>query len=254
MGRRVGVTVAPAAPECQQNDNTAARPCAKSPALKLNLKRENIADRLFKPHNQRHALSGGLIVELRNLCVYCGSSDAVAPHFLEAAFSLGRLIGLAGLGLIYGGGRGGLMGRVADGVLIEGGRVTGIIPQHLSCREVAHGALTELIVVNSMHERKQRMAELADAFIILPGGFGTLDEMFEIITWRQLGLHDKPILLVDLDGFWQPLERLIDHVTGHGFVSKGNRSLYQRVEQIDEVLPALTAALPPLLPLVGDLL
>jgi uncharacterized protein (TIGR00730 family) len=193
-------------------------------------------------------------VELRNLCVYCGSSDAVAPHFLEAAFSLGRLIGLAGLGLIYGGGRGGLMGRVADGVLTGGGRVTGIIPQHLSCREVAHGALTELIIVDSMHERKQRMAERADAFVILPGGFGTLDEMFEIITWRQLGLHDKPILLVDLDGFWQPLERLIDHVTEHGFVSKGNRSLYLRVKQIEEVLPALAAALPPMRPLVGDLL
>src|ERR1700735_4563048 len=179
-GRRIAVTVARAASECQQNDSTAARPCADSPGLKLNLKRENIAVRLCKPHNQPHALSGGLIVELRNLCVYCGSSDAVAPHFLEAAFSLGRLIGLAGLGLIYGGGRGGLVGRGADGVLTGGGRVTGIIPQHLSCREVAHGALTELIIVDSMHERKQRMAERADAFVILPGGFGTLDEMFEI--------------------------------------------------------------------------
>jgi uncharacterized protein (TIGR00730 family) len=195
-----------------------------------------------------------LVVELRTLCVYCGSSDAVAPRFLDAAFSLGRLIGLAGLGLIYGGGCGGLMGRVADGALAEGGHVTGIIPRHLHCREVAHGALTDLILVDSMHERKQRMAECADAFVILPGGFGTLDEMFEIITWRQLGLHDKPILLVDLDGFWQPLERLIDQVTGHGFVMPHSRSLYRRVQHIDEVLPALAAALPPLRPLVGDLL
>jgi uncharacterized protein (TIGR00730 family) len=199
-------------------------------------------------------LLGGLIVELRNLCVYCGSSDAVAPYFFEAALSLGRLIGQAGLGLIYGGGGSGLMGRVADGVLAAGGRVTGIIPRHLHRREVPHGALTELIIVDSMHERKQRMAERADAFVVLPGGFGTLDEMFEIITWRQLGLHDKPILLVDLDGYWQPLERLIDHAAEHGFVMKGGPPLYRRVQRIDEVLPALAAALAPRLPLAGQLL
>src|SRR6202023_1298832 len=112
------------------------------------------------------------------------------------------------LNLIYGGAQIGLMGRLAGGARAEGGRGTVIIPHHLSDREVAHGGRSELLVVDSMHERKQRMAERADAFVILPGGFGTLDEMFEIVTWRQLGLHDKPILLVDLDGFWQPLERL----------------------------------------------
>lgn len=192
------------------------------------------------------------MAEVKSLCVYCGSSNRVAPDFLEAAFALGRLIGQAGLELIYGGGRVGLMGRVADGALAEGGRVTGIIPGHLHKSEIAHGALTELLVVDSMHERKQRMVELSDAFVILPGGYGTLDEMFEILTWRQLGLHDKPIVLVDLDGYWQPLERLVDQFQTQGFISAQNRALYQRVETIDQVLPALAAARPAAHPLIRD--
>jgi uncharacterized protein (TIGR00730 family) len=192
------------------------------------------------------------MTEVRTLCVYCGSSNSVAPKFFDAAFEFGRLIGRAGLDLIYGGGQIGLMGRLADGALAEGGRVTGIIPHHLSDHEVAHSGLTELLVVGSMHERKQRMAERADAFVILPGGFGTLDEMFEIVTWRQLGLHDKPIVLVDLDGYWQLLERLLDHMTEAGFNSSASRALYQRVESIDAVLPALAAARPPERMLVGD--
>ncbi|MEI9982982.1 MAG: TIGR00730 family Rossman fold protein [Aliidongia sp.] len=185
------------------------------------------------------------MAEVRSLCVYCGSSNVVAPKFLEAAYALGRLIGRAGIGLVYGGGRVGLMGRVADGALAEGGKVTGIIPHHLHQREIAHGAVKDLILVDSMHERKQRMAELSDAFAIMPGGYGTLDEMFEILTWRQLGLHDKPIVLVDLDGYWQTLERMVDHFAAEGFISPTNRALYQRVESIDEVLPALAAAQPP---------
>ena len=134
------------------------------------------------------------------------------------------------------------MGRVADGVLAEGGTVTGIIPDHLHRREVAHDEISELVVVASMHERKALMAERADAFVILPGGYGTLDEMFEIVTWRQLGLHDKPVVLVDLDGYWQPLEHLIDQFALEGFISAANRGLYQRVERVDQVLPALAAA------------
>ena len=188
---------------------------------------------------------------VRSLCVYCGSSNLVAAKFLDAAFAFGRLIGQARLGLVYGGGRAGLMGRVADGVLAEGGPVTGIIPEHLHLSEIAHDGLSELLVVASMHERKQRMAERADAFVILPGGFGTLDEMFEIITWRQLGLHDKPIVLVDLDLYWQPLERLLDHLAAEGFNPGADRRLYQRVERVDEVLPALAAALPPKHPLAA---
>jgi uncharacterized protein (TIGR00730 family) len=192
------------------------------------------------------------MAEVQNLCVYCGSSNLVAPKFLEAAFAFGRIMGRAKLGLIYGGGRVGLMGRVADGVLAEGGRVTGIIPEHLHRREVAHDTVTELLVVGSMHERKQRMAERADAFVVLPGGYGTLDEMFEIVTWRQLGLHDKPIVLVDLDGYWQALERLVDHFATQGFISPSNRALYQKVDRIDEVLPALAAARPAAHPLVSE--
>lgn len=192
------------------------------------------------------------MAELRSLCVYCGSSNTVAPQFLQAAFGFGQLLGRAGLELIYGGGRVGMMGQVADGALAEGGRVTGIIPGHLHRAEVAHDGLTELLVVASMHERKQHMAERADAFVILPGGFGTLDEMFEIITWRQLGLHDKPVVLVDLDHYWQPLERLVDHFAGHGFITAANRNLYQRVERIDQVLPALAAAPASSRPLAAD--
>jgi hypothetical protein len=179
---------------------------------------------------------------VRSLCVYCGSSNAVAPKFLDSAYDFGRLVGAAKLDLIYGGGRVGLMGRVADGVLAEGGTVTGIIPDHLHRREVAHDEISELVVVASMHERKALMAERADAFVILPGGYGTLDEMFEIVTWRQLGLHDKPVVLVDLDGYWQPLEHLIDQFALEGFISAANRGLYQRVERVDQVLPALAAA------------
>lgn len=189
------------------------------------------------------------MAEVRSLCVYCGSSNVVAPKFLEAAFAFGRLIGRAGIRLVYGGGRVGLMGRVADGTLVEGGQVTGIIPHHLHRHEVAHGAVSELILVDSMHERKQRMAELSDAFAVLPGGYGTIDEMFEILTWRQLGLHDKPIVLVDLDGYWQALERMVDQFAAEGFISQANRSLYHRVERIEDVLPALAAAQPASRPL-----
>ncbi len=179
---------------------------------------------------------------VRSLCVYCGSSNAVAPKFLEAAFALGQIIGQAGIRLVYGGGQIGLMGRVADGAIAGGGAVTGIIPNHLHRREVAHSDVTDLIVVDSMHERKARMAELSDAFAVLPGGYGTVDEMFEIVTWRQLGLHDKPIVLVDLDGYWQALERMVDQFAAEGFISPTNRALYRRVERIEDVLPILAAA------------
>jgi uncharacterized protein (TIGR00730 family) len=185
------------------------------------------------------------MAKVRSLCVYCGSSNKVPAKYLETAFALGRLMGQAGLELVYGGGRVGLMGRVADGVLVEGGRVTGIIPRHLHDREVAHDKVSELIIVDSMHERKQLMAERADAFAILPGGYGTLDEMFEIVTWRQLGLHDKPIILIDLDGYWQPLEAMIDRMVAEGFSTQENRHLYRRVDRIGDVLPALAHERPP---------
>jgi uncharacterized protein (TIGR00730 family) len=194
------------------------------------------------------------MAKVQSLCVYCGSSNRVAPGYLTAAFALGRLLGQAGIELIYGGGRIGLMGRVADGVLAEGGRVTGIIPRHLHEREVAHDTVQELLVVESMHERKQLMAERSDAFAVLPGGFGTLDEAFEIITWRQLGLHDKPIVLVDLEGYWKPLQEMVERIIAEKFATDASRRLYQWIERVEDLLPALDAAADAKTPLAGKLL
>src|SRR5437763_10703149 len=156
---------------------------------------------------------------IRRLCVYCGSSGAVDRQYREAATELGARLAAAGIGLVYGGGRDGLMGLLADAVLAGGGEVTGIIPARLRDAELAHLGATELVVVESMHDRKRLMAERADAFAVLPGGVGTLDETFEIITWRQLGLHDKPIFIVDVAGYWRPLRDLLDHIVGHGFAA-----------------------------------
>jgi uncharacterized protein (TIGR00730 family) len=188
------------------------------------------------------------MASIKSVCVYCGSSNRVDARFLDAATELGRLMGHAGLELIYGGGRIGLMGRVADGVLEAGGKVLGIIPGHLHAREVAHPRVTELIVVDTMHERKQLMAEKADAFVVLPGGYGTLDEMFEIITWRQLGLHDKPLVLADLFGYWTPLAQLLDTIIDTGFAQPDCRNLYHTVTSVAEILPALAKVRPPSAP------
>ena len=185
------------------------------------------------------------MASIKSVCVYCGSSNRVDPKFLDAATELGRLLGEAGLRLIFGGGRVGLMGRVADGVLAAGGSVVGIIPRHLHDREVAHPGVSELLVVDTMHERKQLMAEQADAFVVLPGGYGTLDEMFEIITWRQLGLHDKPLVLADLFGYWAPLAELLDTIIDTGFAQPECRQLYRTVTSVAEILPALGEAQPP---------
>jgi uncharacterized protein (TIGR00730 family) len=176
---------------------------------------------------------------VQRLCVYCGSSDRVDERYRQAAVELGRVLAGAGIELVYGGGRVGLMGLCANAALAAGGRVTGIIPAHLHDAEIGHHGVSELIVVESMHERKRRMFELADAFAVLPGGLGTLDETFEIITWRQLGLHDKPILVVDVDGYWRPFQALFDHVIEHGFAGAAVRRLYRRVERVEDLLPAL---------------
>ena len=148
---------------------------------------------------------------IKRLCVYCGSSPGVEPSYSTAAARLGTLLAESHVELVYGGGRVGLMGTLADAALAAGGRITGIIPRHLHDREVGHPGVSELIVVGSMHERKQRMFEIADAFAVLPGGLGTLDETFEMITWRQLGLHDKPLIIIDIAGYWTPLLELFEH-------------------------------------------
>jgi len=174
-----------------------------------------------------------------SICVFCGSSSRVAEPYRDAASQLGKAIAAAGVRLVYGGGRIGLMGILADAALGSGASVVGVIPEFLRGLEVAHGGLTELRVVESMHDRKRTMFELADAFVVLPGGFGTLDEAIEVVTWRQLALHDKPIVLVDVLGFWQPLRALIAAIVGAGFAHPDHAGLFTVVPSVDDVLPAL---------------
>jgi uncharacterized protein (TIGR00730 family) len=159
---------------------------------------------------------------VRRVCVFCGASSGRAPAYADAARAFGATLAARGLGLVYGGGRVGLMGAVADGALGAGGEAVGVIPQELVDRELAHGGLSELRVVGSLHERKALMAELADAFVALPGGFGTLDELMEQLTWWQLGLHSKPVGLLDVEDYWRPLIALARHATEEGFVRESD--------------------------------
>ncbi|MDX1483040.1 MAG: TIGR00730 family Rossman fold protein [Alphaproteobacteria bacterium] len=176
---------------------------------------------------------------VRSVCVYCGSSLGHDHRYRETAGALGRLIGEAGIELVYGGGNIGLMGVIADAVIAAGGRVTGVIPDDLKRAELAHEELHELVVVDSMHARKRSMFERADAFIVLPGGPGTLDETIEIITWRQLRLHDKPIVILDDGDYWRPLIALFEHTIAHGFARDSFRGLFTVVGEVDAVLPTL---------------
>ena len=177
--------------------------------------------------------------QIQRVCVYCGSSGAVDARYRDAASELGRSLAAADIGLIFGGGRIGLMGLVADAALAGGGHVIGVIPAALRDRELAHDGVSELVIVDNMHERKRVMAERADAFAVLPGGIGTLDEMFESLTWRQLGLHDKPIFVVDVAGYWRPLVALFDHIVARGFAAP----LVPRLVEIVPDVAALMAAL-----------
>lgn len=179
---------------------------------------------------------------ISSVCVYCGSRPGNDPEWHEAAVSLGTGIAERGMTLVFGGGRVGLMGAVADAALAAGGRVVGIIPESLETREVGHASVTELHVVNNMHERKMMMAKLSDAFVSLPGGLGTLDETFEIITWRQLGFHDKPVVIADIKGYWQPLRTLMDATVDGGFATESNRNLAQFADCVDAVFRLLSAA------------
>ncbi len=182
------------------------------------------------------------MASVKRVCVYCGSSGRVDEIYRAAATRLGVILAKAGLDLVYGGGRIGLMGLLADAALASGGHVTGVIPNFLHDRELAHSGLSELLLVDSMHERKRRMFELADAFVVLPGGLGTLDETFEIVTWKQLGLHDKPVVLVDVAEYWMPLIELVEHVVASGFAPRGSLGLYRVVPRVEDVLGALAAA------------
>jgi len=162
---------------------------------------------------------------LRRVCVFCGSSAGIDPDYRAAATALGGLLAGRGIGLVFGGGHVGLMGAVADAVLAAGGEAVGVIPRGLQRRELGHEGLTELRVVGSMHERKAQMAELADGFLALPGGMGTLEEAAEALTWAQLGIHGKPVGLLDVRGYWQPLVRFLDHAVAEGFLRPEHRRL-----------------------------
>ena len=179
---------------------------------------------------------------LHSLCVYCGSAVGFAPRYRDAARRLGQSMAENGIRLVYGGGGIGLMGIVADAVLAGGGSVVGVIPDFLESRELGHRGLSWLHVVDSMHARKNLMEQMSDAFAVLPGGFGTLDETFEILTWRQLRLHDKPIVLINLDGYWEPLLRLVDHVVAEGFARSESRRLFTVVERVEDVIAVLRRA------------
>lgn len=173
------------------------------------------------------------------LCVYCGSSQGTDPRYRAAAAELGAGLAARGIELVYGGGRNGLMGVAADAVLAGNGRVTGVIPVHLEHREAAHSGIGELVVVADMHQRKSVMAERADAFAVLPGGIGTLDEAVEILSWRQLGLHEKPIFVVDIAGYWSPLAALFEHIVAAQFAAPLIPALVSFVPDIAALFAAL---------------
>jgi len=179
---------------------------------------------------------------IHSLCVYCGASVGHSQALIDAAKTLGAGLAARNIRLVYGGGKVGMMGVLADATLAGGGHVTGVIPNHLQDTEVGHSGVTELKVVDSMHTRKRTMFELADGFVILPGGLGTLDETFEIITWKQLGLHDKPIVLADIDGYWAPLRALIDAIVDNGFARQGCRALFEVVDSVPAIFETFAAA------------
>jgi len=179
------------------------------------------------------------------VCVFCGSSRGSSPAYAEAATELGTALAATGTGLVYGGADLGLMGVVADATLAAGGEVIGVMPEALIAKEIGHRGLTELRVTGSMHERKATMADLADGFIALPGGLGTFDELCEILTWGQLGLHTKPVVLLDVDGFWDPFMALLDRAVDAGFVRAVHRDLAHRAASAAEALALLASPTPP---------
>lgn len=185
---------------------------------------------------------------MKSVCVYCGSSSGTDPAFAAAARTVGRLLAGSGRTLVYGGGRVGLMGALADAALAAGGRVIGVIPRAMVDRELAHQGLTELRVVGSMHERKALMAELADGFLALPGGLGTLEELFEAWTWAQLGIHAKPFGLLDVSGLFGPLLGFLDRLVEQRFVRPEHRALLQVDSDSAALLAAMASLRPAYLP------
>lgn len=184
-------------------------------------------------------------MDISSICVYCGSNPGNRPEYVEQARAFGRMLAQNGIRLVYGGASVGIMAAVADAALAEGGEVVGVIPQSLVDREVAHAGLTELIVTSSMHERKARMADLSDAFVALPGGIGTLEEIFEIWTWSQLGLHSKPCGLLNIAGYYDTLERFLDETVANGFLRTGHRSMLLSADTGEALLAEFEQYVPP---------
>ncbi|HEY0006244.1 MAG TPA: TIGR00730 family Rossman fold protein [Pyrinomonadaceae bacterium] len=184
---------------------------------------------------------------MKRICVFCGSNSGARASYAEAARRTGQTLAREGIAVVYGGGRVGLMGAVADAALAAGGEVIGIIPQALEAREVAHQGVTELHIVGSMHERKALMAELSDAFIALPGGYGTFEEFCEVLTWAQLGLQRKPCGLLNVDGYYDPLLALFDRAVTEQFVRPIHRSLVLVESGLDQLLSSMTSYRPPAL-------
>ena len=178
-------------------------------------------------------------MNINYLCVFCGASQGNNSVFRAAAVSLGSELAKNQIQLIYGGGSSGLMGVLANSVLESGGKVTGVIPQHLKDRELGHQGLTKLEVVDNMHQRKERMFELADGIVVLPGGVGTLEESLEIITWKQLGLHKKPIIFLNIMGYWEDFYNLIKGTVEQGFASEQTQNLYISIDTPDRLIPTL---------------
>jgi uncharacterized protein (TIGR00730 family) len=180
--------------------------------------------------------------KIKTVCVYCGSSTGTNPRFLETASAFGKILAENGIRLVYGGGSNGLMGAVANGVLDHGGTVTGIIPEFLNSRERMLTRVQELIITPDMHERKRLMFERSDAFVALPGGIGTLEELVEQLTWQQLGRHSRPVLLANIDGFWEPLLALMTHMRATQFIRPGMAVEVLKAERVEDILPRLRAA------------
>ncbi|MBV8679875.1 MAG: TIGR00730 family Rossman fold protein [Aquitalea sp.] len=176
---------------------------------------------------------------MKAVCLFCGSNKGGRPEYIAAASAFGRSLAEQGITLVYGAGNVGLMGVAADAALAAGGKVIGVIPEFLKAKEVAHLGLTELHVTETMHQRKALMAELADGFVALPGGFGTFDELFEILTWAQLSVHEKPVGLLDVAGFYQPLLALARHAVAEGFVPPGNMELFTHSPDVQTLLDAM---------------
>ena len=205
-------------------------------------RKDQVQDRMQQKINKTKKASSGANRHIRNICVYCGSNVGTNPAYAAAARQLGQSMAKARIGLVYGGGGLGLMGELARAVLAHGGRVTGIIPAFLSVKERMLRDVTELVVVDDMHQRKKLMFDKSDAFVALPGGIGTLEELVEQLTWAQLGRHTKPIALVNIEGFWDPFLALLRHMHEVGFIRADMDVRFLTVDRAEAVVPAILAA------------